>query len=723
MWDILSGRLEEFYQAWESKSPPDLEKFLPERPIALRRFALNELIKVDLELRYEQGLLEKSLKDYVSEFPEILQQGKIAEDLLFEEIELRKRHSLKVEFDEYKKLFPAQEATLLKLLGGPQATKITKLPTRTLASITTGSTIDDFELILELGKGAFATVYLARQISMQRLVALKISDDRGDEPKTLAQLDCKNIVRVYDVRDIPDPKCRLLYMKFVAGGSLHDVATAVRDIPLEDRSGALVLSLVDQTAEKSGQDIPLDSRTRQRLLQMEWFEVVFWVGSEIAEGLAYAHLQDVLHRDLKPANILLTTEGIPQIADFNVSFCSQVEGSTAESFFGGSLAYMSPEQLEAFDPEHMRQPEELTACSDIYSLGVILWELLFGRRPFGDQVADGDYSSVLKQLVKQRQEFQVKDHLPDEADRMEISLEPVFELMLSSAPEDRAKQAEQVSGELSLMSDRQARELLRPKPTRWSMLFQKYLVVFVVVSVVVPSALAAVFNYFYNFDSIIRPKGDDVAETFQRVQLIINLIAFPLGIGLLITLSFQLYKKLFQQERSRDLSTIECRRHILQLPLIAVLVPISIWTAAGLAYPIAMNLGNAAITVADSFHFLTSLILCGLIASVYPFFLISYVAIRYWYPAAFRTNELRLDDAARIEELNNRVWFFMLLGVMLPTFSMLLMVVTQRENDRFLLAVLAGSSFIALGAVFVIFQKLQRHLETVSSTISRMLEK
>ena len=83
----------------------------------------------------------------------------------------------------------------------------------------------------------------------------------------------------------------------------------------------------------------------------------------------------MLHRDVKPANVLLTAEPSPKLADFNISFSDKVDGATPAAYFGGSLAYMSPEQLEACNPAHARSADELDGRSDLYSLGMVLWEL------------------------------------------------------------------------------------------------------------------------------------------------------------------------------------------------------------------------------------------------------------------------------------------------------------------------------------------------------------
>jgi len=772
LWDLIAEYLRRFYQAWEQKSAsfcsdglttvnsnaapdiksdpktghdqpelPDINGFLPKSPLPLRQLSLIELIKVDMELRFEHFQPFKSVHDYSTEFPELIHDGKVNEELLFEEVDLCKRHHRSINSAELLDRFPAQRETILKLLSTDnqispnvdQSKGKTRTQTRvlrkpiSLRNIKPGTRIDDFELLIELGKGSFATVFLARQFSMQRLVALKISSDRGDEPKTLAQLDCKNIVRVFDVRDILDPPCRLLYMKFVAGGSLHDIITQSKELSLVDRTGEFLLSVIDERASKTGQDAPLDSRTRHRLLSMKWFEVVFWIGSQIGEGLAYAHKNQVLHRDLKPANVLLTTEGVPQIVDFNVSFCEDVEGSTAESFFGGSLAYMSPEQLEAFDPTHPRKPNSLSASSDIFSLGVIIWEMLFGQRPYQDQVRDTDFPQMLRQLVEHREAFLDNLNIPEDAKLWDIDLKGLFAKLLEPNPDNRCQKANAIAGELRLLSDQRSRNLLRPAETTFSRLMKRWLVSFVIAAVVLPSLGAAVFNYFYNFKSIIEPKGESVATIFEQVQLIINATAFPIGIGILMFLGWTLrtrIKRLNSKENRHGEanSAFELRRHITRLPLICVIIPISIWTLAGLAYPVAMNIAGSALTWSDSLHFVTSLILCGLIAAVYPFFLTAFTAIRVWYPIAFKTEQIQHEDIRMIDQFIGRSWFFMALAALLPTFSILLMVTTQVESDRNLLAILAGTSFFGLGLIFMIFQKLQRHLTTVRFCIEGLLQ-
>jgi hypothetical protein len=198
-WDELAQRLERFIETWESGSEPTLAEFLPEGPPALRRLVLVELIKVDLEERTTRGQTQR-LEKYVAEYPELLENGEPPCDLIYEEYHICRNAGQDVSLSEYCRRFPKSAAALKRLVGTEGLSVSTQMfaAQRRIEGITAGQRLDDFELLVEVGRGSFGTVFLARQVSLQRLVALKISADKGNEPRTLAALDHPNIVRVFD---------------------------------------------------------------------------------------------------------------------------------------------------------------------------------------------------------------------------------------------------------------------------------------------------------------------------------------------------------------------------------------------------------------------------------------------------------------------------------------------------------------------------------------------
>ncbi len=365
---------------------------------------LVELVKLDLAYRMGKPELHKSLDRYLEEFPELRAASGPPCDLVYEEFHLRRQAGESVSPDEYYDRFPESADRLRRVLAGESATKTTTV-TRCLvpqADLSMEQRIDDFDLLAPLGRGAFASVYLARQRSLGRLVALKVSDNRGLEPQTLAQLDHPNIVRVYDQRLLPERHLRLLYMQYVAGGTLQSVVDRVRHVPAALRRGQLLLDVIDASLQARGESPPTDSRTRLRLTGMSWPEAVCWLGARLGEALDYAHHRGVLHRDIKPANVLLGADASPKLADFNISYCSKVQGATPVAYFGGSLSYMSPEQLEAFNPEHDRRPDDLDGRSDLYALATLLWELLTGARPFPEVSGSALSNATLDEMVDLR---------------------------------------------------------------------------------------------------------------------------------------------------------------------------------------------------------------------------------------------------------------------------------------------------------------------------------
>jgi serine/threonine protein kinase/tetratricopeptide (TPR) repeat protein len=385
--------LEEFVDAFEEAQvrdgQADLASFLPPTEHPNRGDIALELIRVDLEYRWQRGET-CSFDRYRRQFPELFDNPDAAGEVEFELERLRRR-----QIDEYP--FPE-----------------------------VGDDFLGFHLVGELGHGAFGKVYLAEQEGLaNRTVALKVSKLLFEESQTLAQLQHTNIVPVYSVH-VRRP-FQAVCMPYLGGTTLADVLKQLRGNAAPPDSGLELLStlrsgatlgrggastvnekLPAETARSNGaangafprRDAPvaislgaaggrhhaaeraeLDRIPRARLARLSYVEAVLWIVARLADGLNHAHARGVLHRDLKPANILLTDEGQPMLLDFNLSLNASATQAEATARMGGTLQYMSPEQLAALEGP---QGDTLTADSrcDVYSLGVVLYELLSLRHPF-----------------------------------------------------------------------------------------------------------------------------------------------------------------------------------------------------------------------------------------------------------------------------------------------------------------------------------------------------
>jgi hypothetical protein len=447
-WDDLAARLDRFLASWESGAEPLLTEFLPEEPHVHRRMVLVELVKIDLEQRTSRGQ-PKQLEVYAAEFPELLENGEPPCELIYEEYHIRRGAGMTAAAALFRTISRSADA-LKRLMGTEGFSQTTQLVAAVprMKGLAPGQSIDDFDLLVELGKGAFGSVYLARQISMGRLVALKVSADKGNEPRTLGQFDHPNIVRVFDQKRLTERGLLLCYMTYAPGGTLQDVARKVRGTPAQARTGQLVTEAIDESMQKAGQFTGEDSPWRKRMKAAPWPETICKIGVQLAQALDYAHKKGVLHRDVKPANVLLSAEGSPKLADFNISFNSQIEGATAAHYFGGSLAYMSPEQLEACNPAHDRKPEDLDGRSDIFSLAVVLWELLHGERPFVDE-ANGGWSVMLADMAVRRREGKPKPPAAS-SDPIAHRLELVLHKAMSPDPAQRYADGASMARELLL---------------------------------------------------------------------------------------------------------------------------------------------------------------------------------------------------------------------------------------------------------------------------------
>lgn len=712
-WNDVCAQVEAFVQAWErADAPPELRAFLPDRP--WRRLVLIELIKVDLEYRWRRPELRRTLEEYAALYPELREGGELPSDLVYEELLVRRRNGETIQPEDYERRFPYQATQLARLDDLKHVAASTVLvQTGRFDEIDAGQRLGDFELERLLGKGAFARVFLARQLNMQRRVALKVSADRGLEPQTMAQLDHPNIVRVYDQQVLPDRKLRLLYMQYVPGGTLEAVVDRVRATPAAQRTGRLLLDAIDAALRDRGEAPPADARTRRRLAEADWPTVVCWLGARLARALAYAHGQSVLHRDLKPANVLLAADGSPRLADFNVSFCSTVEGATAAAFFGGSLAYMSPEQLEAFHPDYVRSPAELDGRTDVYALGVMLWELLTGSRPFADEVAEGGWSQTIENMLARRRAGPPAEAIDRLRNACPKDLEEILLRSLRPDPAQRYASAAALARDLELCLQPQVQRLLHPRSSLRGLL-AKHSVAATMAAGLTPNVAFSMLNIAYNWREIVAPLGMDAVRVFIAQLASVNPVAYGSAIALLVWLAWPVLmavhrRALMQPIESGRLPAL--RRRSLQLGAWVAVVSAAEWAFSGVVFPLWLQLGSPARMSFEHYvHFLVSQVLCGLMSATLAFFAVTFLVVRAFYPLLVEAEKDEPEAITQLAILSRRTAQAFYIAVGVPFVAILAMTGVDSGGGRVALGVLAGVGFLAFLAAFHWSRAIQRDI-------------
>ena len=276
--------------------------------------------------------------------PELLRE------LIALEVELRRGRGDRPELRKYRERFPDPDyADLIAHAFDPAASRPEDTgetaphpPVPDPESILPPA-IGRYPVLRILGKGAFGTVYLARDNDLRRNVAIKMPNPGRvacpedvkaylREARILAELDHPNIVTVYEVGRTEDDPC-FIVSKYIEGSNLADRIKQGR--PSFRKSAELVAT--------------------------------------VAEALHYAHTRGLVHRDIKPANILIDTASEPYVADFGLALRDEDYGTGANLV--GTPVYMSPEQAR-------REGHRVNGQSDVFSLGILFYELLTGKRPF-----------------------------------------------------------------------------------------------------------------------------------------------------------------------------------------------------------------------------------------------------------------------------------------------------------------------------------------------------
>lgn len=237
-----------------------------------------------------------------------------------------------------------------------------------------------YYLEAELGRGGVARVFRARERAVgDRPVVVKVAEKSAAEAATLGRLRHDNIVPVLSVQLHPTNKRTAICMPYQGTVALDRVLSRFpKPVPRQARY------LLD-IAHDDRHPLPDAPPPHPRLLRGGYIEAVAHLGAQIADALAKVHALGMLHCDLKPSNVLLSPDARPLLLDFNLAF----DPNRPAEIHGGTPAYTSPEQLATIAPEPCSNPRAFApappveARSDLYSLGMILFELLTGEHPFG----------------------------------------------------------------------------------------------------------------------------------------------------------------------------------------------------------------------------------------------------------------------------------------------------------------------------------------------------
>ncbi|MDA1051276.1 MAG: protein kinase [Planctomycetota bacterium] len=352
---------DDFEKAWRDGQQSRIEDYLTKLADVPRTIVLWRLLEVELELRRNAGEAPTP-EEYHQRFPH-------QDEVINAAFAMVERHQQR----------QAQLHDTQSLVGAnpPQTDGQPGKPAPAKDAAPVPDQIGRFEIQRVLGQGGFCAVYLARDTQLDRLVALKVPRGENfstaaelnefiEEARTAAQLNHPGIVTVHDV-----------------GQDAEQVFIVQEYIPGQDLAGYLESNSlsVQQTAE---------------------------LMIAVADAMAFAHQKGFVHRDLKPGNILLDADAKPRVADFGLAIHESIQGRRRGDR-SGTPVYMSPEQVRG-------ETHRLDGRSDIWSLGVILYEMLVGRRPFR-----GGKLSELVEEIKHREPKpprQIKPELPSELERI-----------------------------------------------------------------------------------------------------------------------------------------------------------------------------------------------------------------------------------------------------------------------------------------------------------------
>jgi eukaryotic-like serine/threonine-protein kinase len=544
---------QQYEQAWHESEDlgqrPSLHDFLGEAGSALEGpGARLAVLRADMSLRWESG--EKvGVEWYLERYMDLGEDTVVA--LIYEEYCLREEEQERPVPAEYLARFPQVAQALARVLeihelvgSGTTATAfqlsldLNGAGEPPAAFPEAGETIAGFFLVEELGRGSFARVFLARERQLaDRPVALKVTRRGSREPQTLARLQHTHIVPVHSHRIDVASGLHLLCMPYFGRITLARIL-ADAEVQVADTGAALAEALdrlEPAEAPPASGGVPADRQGpppngrvspkgrvgagRTALERRSYVRAIAWWGARLAEALDHAHDRGVLHRDIKPSNVLVTSDGMPMLLDFNLAREPVLEdGTAASATLGGTIDYMAPEHLRALAEGNS---DRVDGRADLYGLGVMLYEALIGQRPFASPRKG---SSVMEALLRAADErCRARPRLRDSHPEVPLALEAVILHCLDPEPDNRYQSASELAADLQAVADDQPlRHAHEPWRSRaWGGLRRSRrriamaAAILITVSVVLVAALGFLLARSEDYD-ILKGEDNDGTLAFEK---------------------------------------------------------------------------------------------------------------------------------------------------------------------------------------------------------------
>lgn len=582
-----------------------------------------------------------------------------------------------------------------------------------------GERIADFEIVQVLGRGAFGAVYLARQLSLDRQVALKVTPNLGSEGRTMARLEHDHIVPVYS--ETVEQNQRLLCMQYVPGLSLAEVIDRLKERHGQTWTGRDFLHIIDEALSDRAAFDAAAFRDRHTLEESDRLEAICWIGARLADALAHAHRHGVVHRDIKPANTLISQYGRPLLADFNLALQPIDLAQAGDSLFGGTLGYMAPEHLDAFNPHVATTPEVVDARCDIYSLGVLLYELATGRLPFEGVSREGSQEVILRRIMEQRRlgPPPLCCTLPSPAWRV---LNHVIQHCLRPHPDERYQSAADLAAALD--GCRELRQAERELPDkRMKTLAARWPFLALAILGLAPHALGSVVNISYNRLRIVEELTPSQQQVFLALVLAYNLLAYPAcvwGCCAIVLPVYRAWRELRHSTYIASEDVDDARHRALTFPGWAVFFACCGWLPGAFLFPLVLHLTKGPISAAVFGHFVISFTMSGFIALTYSFLGVQCLVVCVYYPRLWsEVRALRQTATRELRIATRRLRLFPVLAGTIPLAGALLMIGIgpQHPEDRafqLLVAALIVLGMIGFQIAVIVTGLLSRNLTVLT---------